>query len=162
MEASGDQSFEQQEGQIQQKIIKKNKWNYIEDLLSKIPQDIQVDVVKELFKSLEGEQKKQVAASVVKESSQDVKVDIVKEAASDLSNKERKELANTLLPDHRVINQVWLTVIRSLSLAVVISVICLALSIFLTTNQNTQMLLTVFTTIIAFFGGLLTPKPATD
>src|SRR6266705_2815696 len=187
MEAPGDQLFEQKEGQIQQKIIKKNKGNYVEDLLSKIPQDIQVDVAKELFKSLEDEQKKQVAASVVKESpqdvqvniakesfnsledkqkkqvaasvvkgsSQDVQVDIAKEASSNLSAKEREELAKTLLPDRRVINQIWLTVIRSLSLAIVISVIFLASSIFLTTNiQYVQMLLIVFTTIIAFFWGL--------
>ena len=129
-----------------------------------VPPPLQEDLSKETFKYLGDEQKKRVATAAVKEVPPSLQEDVVRDVAKTLDPRQRRDLAHTIFPEpeNKVINQIWLIVIGSLSIAMIISVVCLAFSIFHTPNQNVQMLLTVFTAIVAFFGGLLTPKPSTQ
>ena len=127
--------------------------------VKEVPQDLKPAVIEESFKSLEDEQKKQTATATVKEVPQDLKPEVVEKSVNMLRPKQKESLFDFLQRDYLLMRLIWLIVISCLSIAMVISVIFLAISMFRTPNQNAQMLLTVITAIIAFFGGLFTPQP---
>src|SRR5437588_293280 len=97
----------------------------------------QANIVKDAVKSLDPEQKREIVTSTVQEASSNAQVDIVKDAVKSLNPEKQEEVVNKLLPDLRIINKIRLYVFISLSLAILISVSCLASSILLNkTNAN--------------------------
>lgn len=69
-------------------------------------------------------------------------------------------------PSSKALNAIWLIVISSFAFVMVGSAFVLGLSVFYTTVDATKQLtksdtiLTVFTTVVGFLAGLLSPSPA--
>jgi hypothetical protein len=77
-------------------------------------------------------------------------------------NVEPKPLVNLNPPDPPVNNKIWTVVINSLSAVLIIAVLALALSMWIPPaagGTSGQIMLTVFTTVVGFLGGLFTNSP---
>jgi len=75
-----------------EKLPDRDKENFFKDMIRKNPQSLE-DVVKESFKSLGDEQKKQVATATVKGVPQPLQEDLVKESFKSLGDEQKKRVA---------------------------------------------------------------------
>jgi heme/copper-type cytochrome/quinol oxidase subunit 3 len=80
-----------------------------------------------------------------------------------MSGYEVRQASNLGLPDQSVTNFVWKIIIISFAIVLVSSSLLLAIAIVFFQKQPTdaglQMLLTIFTLVVGFFAGLLSPSP---
>jgi len=81
-------------------------------------------------------------------------------AGQTLSAEDKRDVAQSLglpAPSRRVANTIWLIVVGAFALVLVGAFAAIAGSVYL--GKEVDTLLTVFTTVAAFLGGLLVPSP---
>lgn len=123
-----------------------------------VPPEARPKVAENMANSLDSEEQADLVSSVAQHAPPDVKPELAKSAYGALNSKQKKDLMGS--PDQNSTNKIWLIVIWCLAIVLVLSVACLVFSIvWEDTRQklfsgNQQMMLTVVTTVIGFFGGL--------
>lgn len=84
---------------------------------------------------------------------------------SELKNLETSVIAKLPVPDNKTNNKIWLIIVISFALVMISSTIVLEIGIFYDVNKEVTKLtkpdtiLTIFTTVVGFLAGLLSPSP---
>jgi hypothetical protein len=98
------------------------------------------------------------------EKDQDQLADLIARVYSQILSKRAQnrvaEQVGIKQPDQPVVNYVWRVIITCFAAGLIVSVITLAIGLLLGRQANElQIMLTVFTTVAAYFAGLLSPSP---
>jgi hypothetical protein len=107
--------------------------------------------------------KKQVAAAAVQAVPDEDKKDLVAAAARSLPAEDQRELARSLVPDQRITNEVWLTIVKTFAGVLIAATLALIGAVFVSSFRAVdaamvQILLTIFTTVAGILAGFISGR----
>jgi len=121
-----------------------------------------VEVAHEAVRGLATQDKGAVANTMLQSlpaGATDARKDVAKEALQSLPAQDQADIAESLGqgPDQQVTNKIWLTVIRSFCIVFILAAIMLFVSVYMGLD-NTQLVLTVFTTVTGVLAGFISGR----